>query len=65
VSPGPFPSEAVQQDTRFIERLTERVPLGRIGQAHEVAEAVLFLLGDAASYITGEDLVVDGGWTAW
>jgi gluconate 5-dehydrogenase len=65
VSPGPFPSKTVQQDAAFIERLTERVPLARIGQAHEVAGAVLFLLSDAASYITGANLAVDGGWTAW
>jgi NAD(P)-dependent dehydrogenase (short-subunit alcohol dehydrogenase family) len=65
VSPGPFPSESVQQDAGFIERLTERVPLARIGQAHEVAGAVLFLLSDAASYITGANLAVDGGWTVW
>ena len=65
VSPGPFPNTTVQQDVEFIERLTERVPLARIGQAHEVAGAVLFLLSDAASYITGANLAVDGGWTAW
>lgn len=65
VSPGPFPGETVQDDAAFIARLTERVPLARIGQPSEVAGAVLFLLSDAASYITGTNLVVDGGWTAW
>lgn len=38
-------------------------PLGRMGQAHEVAEAILFLASDGAAFITGEHLVVDGGVT--
>ncbi|MFG2405967.1 glucose 1-dehydrogenase [Streptomyces brevispora] len=39
-------------------------PMGRVGEAGEIAEAVVFLLSDAASYITGAELAVDGGWTA-
>lgn len=65
VTPGPFPNPAVQTDTVFVQRLAERVPMGRIGQPKELAGAVLFLLSEAASYITGANLVVDGGWTAW
>ncbi|MEU7637869.1 glucose 1-dehydrogenase [Streptomyces sp. NPDC039016] len=38
-------------------------PMGRVGEAHEIAGAVVFLLSDAASYITGAELAVDGGWT--
>ncbi|MFE7357364.1 glucose 1-dehydrogenase [Streptomyces sp. NPDC057543] len=38
-------------------------PMGRVGEAPEIAEAVVFLLSDAASYITGAELAVDGGWT--
>ncbi|MDT0613921.1 glucose 1-dehydrogenase [Streptomyces lancefieldiae] len=38
-------------------------PMGRVGEAHEIAGAVVFLLSDAASYVTGAELAVDGGWT--
>ena len=49
----------------FVGRLAQKSPLGRVGQASEIAGAVAFLLSDAASYITGHNLPVDGGWTAW
>jgi 3-oxoacyl-[acyl-carrier protein] reductase len=42
-----------------------RVPLGRIGRAEEAAEAAAWLLSDAASYVTGANLVVDGGMTSF
>ena len=66
ISPGPFPRPSVQRDhPDFIQRLADKTPLGRIGQPKEIAGAALFLLSDAASYVTGHNLVVDGGWTAW
>jgi NAD(P)-dependent dehydrogenase (short-subunit alcohol dehydrogenase family) len=66
VSPGPFPNPGIQRDKPdFIERLANKVPLGRVGQAPEIAGAVAFLLSDAATYVTGTDLPVDGGWAAW
>ncbi len=66
ISPGPFPNPAVQAaHPDFVARLADRLPLGRVGEPAEIAGAVAFLLADAASYITGIDLPVDGGWTAW
>lgn len=66
ISPGPFPNPNLQRDNpAFIQRLTAKVPLGRVGQAGEIAGAVAFLVSDAASYVTGHNLAVDGGWTAW
>lgn len=66
ISPGPFPNPTVQQQhPAFVDRLQGQSPMGRIGQADEIAGPVAFLLSDAASYITGHNLVVDGGWGCW
>lgn len=65
VVPGPFPSPEAQSNREFVERLASRVPLGRVGAPDEVSGAVVFLCSSAASYVTGTEIVVDGGWTAW
>lgn len=66
ISPGPFPKdETIQQQPEFIERLEQKVPMGRMGRPHELKGAVVLLASDAGSYITGQNLLVDGGWTAW
>jgi NAD(P)-dependent dehydrogenase (short-subunit alcohol dehydrogenase family) len=50
-------------DTR--KWILDRIPLGRVGTAEEVASAVVFLASPAAALVTGSSLLVDGGWTAW
>jgi NAD(P)-dependent dehydrogenase (short-subunit alcohol dehydrogenase family) len=54
-----------RQDPRFIDGYRARVPLDRMAAAHEYNGAVVFLLSEAASYMTGSNVVLDGGWSAW
>ena len=65
ISPGPFPAPRVQDSRDFVDELARRVPLGRIGAPEELGPPVVFLIGDGSSFITGANLAVDGGWTAW
>ncbi|BBB12196.1 SDR family oxidoreductase [Sphingopyxis sp. FD7] len=53
------------QNETFVGRYSARVPMGRMAKAEEIADAMLFLASDGASYINGQNIVVDGGLTAW
>lgn len=53
------------QDPRFVKAYVDRTPLGRMGTEDDAVGAVVFLASDAAAWITGQNLIVDGGWTAW
>jgi len=67
VAPGYIATEmtaGIQENERLRQGVENRTPMGRFGRPEEVGAAVVFLASDAASYITGHTLFVDGGWTS-
>lgn len=68
IGPTYFETELTRplfEDPERHDFITRRTPMGRWGQPHELAGAVIFLASAASDYVTGHTLMVDGGWTAW
>lgn len=65
LSPGAFPHPPTQKHTVFMEKLGSKNPMNRIGQPEELKGAVALLCSNAGSYMTGQNVCVDGGWTIW
>jgi len=53
------------QRKEFYQDVVSRIPMGRVGEVDDVVGAILFLASDAAAWLTGQTIAVDGGWTAW
>ncbi len=69
VSPGPTLTEMFQEGIKAgladLQKYCDRIPLGRVAEVQEISNVVLFLASDRASFVTGQNLRVDGGWIPW
>lgn len=66
ITPGAFPKELVQQENPvFIKKLAAKSPAKRIGKPEDLAGVCILLSSSASDFITGQNFIVDGGWTIW
>ncbi|RKY25160.1 MAG: gluconate 5-dehydrogenase [Planctomycetota bacterium] len=65
ISPGAFPNPNIVKQKRFLQKLSAKIPIGRVGRPDELEGAIVFLASVASSYMTGQNVIIDGGWTAW
>ena len=54
-----------KHNKKFVEQLSQRIPLGRMAKSYELNGAIIYLCSNASSFVTGHNLVVDGGRTIW
>jgi NAD(P)-dependent dehydrogenase (short-subunit alcohol dehydrogenase family) len=67
VSPGPFATEmntALMQNPELNQQFLSKIPVGRWGRVEEIGQLALYLCSEQAGFLTGTDIVIDGGWTA-
>jgi NAD(P)-dependent dehydrogenase (short-subunit alcohol dehydrogenase family) len=67
ISPGPFATEmntALIENPELNQQFVTKIPVGRWGRVEEIGQLALYLCSDAAGFITGTDILIDGGWTA-
>ncbi|MFN8621679.1 MAG: SDR family oxidoreductase [Chloroflexota bacterium] len=67
ICPGMFPSEQQSQpiDQRIVDTISARTPAGRVGRFDDLKAAVVFLSSPGAAFVSGQNVVVDGGWSVW
>jgi NAD(P)-dependent dehydrogenase (short-subunit alcohol dehydrogenase family) len=66
LSPGIFPwDDIVEKSPEFVAKMGANAPMNRLGLAHELTGPAVYLASDASTYMTGADLLIDGGWSAW
>jgi NAD(P)-dependent dehydrogenase (short-subunit alcohol dehydrogenase family) len=63
ICPGPFPGDEALKNEVLMKKIKDKTLLGRLGTPEEIKGAVLFLASSASSFVTGSNIVVDGGWT--
>lgn len=62
ISPGGIQDK---QPDEFVNNYSKKTPLGRMGQASDIVGGVVYLASESSAYVTGQNLLIDGGWTAW
>jgi NAD(P)-dependent dehydrogenase (short-subunit alcohol dehydrogenase family) len=65
ISPGAFPNLPIKKNKKFLSKLKKNIPLNRIGLPSDIKTSIIYLSSKNSSYVTGTNLIVDGGWTAW
>ena len=67
ISPGYFPKKkpSIPERPDYIEEIIKRTPMKRIGKPDDLMGSVIYLASDSSSFVTGQNLIVDGGWSVW